>query len=483
MVRGRMPARSQRRLAGSHGASPTSSLVIAIFHHSSADVANDLVELRRYNHYRLLCRPQSVAFSQRFKREPAVILWQLSPGRRPNWRRLRSLAPGVPVASYSKDRCTTVLKRSHELGFATHLVTPLQPVEVAHRVALAAPADLATRWRDSRHALTRFLHRVDVMSDLTRHVAAPLEPIPVADALVGRAAAWLPAPGWAVVGPDAVGAPSVLATWRVALEFEAAVSAVGGQVLRDGRCRGVRDLSEDPRHGSAPRVAAIAIPLAYRGVTVAALVGVDTVASERAPVVSSRLTEVLRVLLEPAAIALDNAMRLQHAQALTMIDDLTRLFNSRYLFEVLRREGKRAVHTKQPLSLLFLDLDGFKAINDTYGHLYGSRALVEVGAVIRDCARETDVVTRFGGDEFAVVLPDTDSVGAMVVAARVRERIAKYDFLREEGCQLKLTASAGIATLPEDVSIVDRLLQAADTAMYWVKTNGKDGIQQAGAVA
>ncbi|MEE2638377.1 MAG: diguanylate cyclase [Acidobacteriota bacterium] len=478
-----MPAGRERRSARSHSASPALSPVIAIFHHTCTDVDRDLAVLRRHDRYRLLCRSQMVAFARRFTRDPAIILWQLSPGRRPNWRRLRSLAPGVPVASYSTDRHTTVLERSRELGFTTHLQAPLQSVEVAHQVALAAPVDLATRWRDSGHSLTRFLHRVDVMSELTRQVAAPIEPIPVADALVGRAAAWLPAPGWVVVGPDRAGAPSVLATWQVAAELKTALVALGGQVMRAGRCHGVRDLSDDRRYGSARPVAAIAIPLACRGDTVGALVGVDTVTSERAPVVSSRLTEVLRLLLEPAAMALDNAIRMQRAQALTVTDDLTKLFNSRYLFEVLRREGKRAVRSKQPLSVLFLDLDGFKAVNDTYGHLYGSRALVEAGAVIRNCARETDVVARFGGDEFAVVLPDTDSAGAMVVAARLCERIASYEFLREEGCQLNLTASTGVATLPDDVSVVDHLLQAADTAMYWVKAHGKDGIQRAGAVA
>ena len=137
----------------------------------------------------------------------------------------------------------------------------------------------------------------------------------------------------------------------------------------------------------------------------------------------------------------------------------------------------------QPLSLLFIDLDGFKAINDTHGHLYGSRALVEAGAVIRDCARETGVVARFGGDEFAVVLPDTGSEGALVVADRVRERLAAHVFLAAEGFNYRLTGSAGVATLPDGVPTIERLLQAADDAMYWVKAHGKDGIQLAGAVA
>jgi diguanylate cyclase (GGDEF)-like protein len=187
----------------------------------------------------------------------------------------------------------------------------------------------------------------------------------------------------------------------------------------------------------------------------------------------------VRLLLEPQAVALDTALQLKRAEELSVTDDLTQLYNSRYLDLVLRRETKRASRSGRPLSLLFIDLDGFKSVNDTHGHLSGSRALVEASHVIRGSARETDVVSRFGGDEFAIILPDTGGEGAFAVGERVRERIAGHQFLADDGLDIHLTASVGVATLPDVAASAEELVHAADKAMYQVKESGKNGIQAA----
>jgi diguanylate cyclase (GGDEF)-like protein len=223
----------------------------------------------------------------------------------------------------------------------------------------------------------------------------------------------------------------------------------------------------------------IALPLRCRNQTVGVVVAIDPQPSAKAPVLGPGLMLSLRAVLEPPAIALDNALSLQRAQELSVTDDLTRLSNSRYLNEVLRRETKRATRSKSPLSLVFLDLDGFKLVNDSHGHLAGSKTLVEAAAVIRGCARETDVVARFGGDEFSLILPDTGPEGALAVATRIRDRVRAATFLTTDGLAIKLTASIGVATLSNLAESAEELLRAADTAMYRVKAAGKNGIHVA----
>lgn len=448
-------------------------------YHSSANVEPHVAALRRARRFKVLC------FSQRKTpmRAPAkgvdAVLWELAPGKRPNWRRLNSIAQGTPVVSYSVDSRRQVGDQSRAIGFATHLKAPLNPVDIEHQLALAAPVDLATRLRQFQSTLRRYLSRIEVIGEMVRAVNSSVDPSRVADALAARAAAWLPAPCWAVVGPDPAGGPKLMAERGLVASAEVAVRGLGAWVLRHGQEYTSANLQADRRTPEGPAVAAVAFPVVCRGRTVAALVGLDRRVSARAPNVAPATVMVLHSLLEPAAIALDNAMRLQRAEALSVTDDLTKLYNSRYLSEVLRRETKRTSRSGRPLSLLFVDLDGFKSVNDRHGHLYGSRALVEAAAVIRDSARETDIVARFGGDEFALVLPDTGPDGAVALGERIRERVAEHVFLAADDLNVRLTASLGVATLPDVAMTVDGLLQAADDAMYWVKAHGKDGIQVA----
>jgi len=380
-----------------------------------------------------------------------------------------SRAPRVPVALYQAvgpaGKTGSKLRRAGEIS----LTTP--------------GLDLSTRLRVFQRALRGRVERRDALIDIVRGVNATLEPQKIAEVIVDRASTWVPAPCWAVVSADLSGQLSVLADRGLTPDMGPAVYAIATWVMHRGQEFVAADLARDTRVTDASVGAVIAFPLSCRGRKVGALIALDRQASTREPRMSATMLRAVRVLLEPASVALDNGLLLKRAEALSVTDDLTHLYNSRYLNQVLRRETKRASRSGRPLSLLFIDLDGFKAVNDTHGHLFGSRALVEAAAVIRSSARETDMVARFGGDEFAIVLPDTGAEGAFAVGARVRDKIAAYKFLAADGLDIHLTGSVGVATLPDVAASADELVQAADKAMYQVKESGKNGIVAAIAPA
>jgi len=378
-----------------------------------------------------------------------------------------SRATRIPVALY------------HAVGPAGKSGTRLRR---ASEISLSTPGlDLATKLRVFQRALRGRIERRDALLDIVRAVNTSLEPPKVAETLVDRASTWVPAPCWAVVSADLSAQLSVLADRGLTPDMGPAVYAIANWVMEHGQEFVTADLRQDPRVQDPFVGAVMAFPLSCRGRRVGAIVGLDRLPSSREPRLAPSMLRQVRVLLEPASVALDNALILKRAEALSVTDDLTHLYNSRYLNLVLRKETKRASRNGRPLSLLFIDLDGFKGVNDTHGHLCGSRALVEAAAVIRGSARETDVVARFGGDEFALVLPDTGSDGAFAVGERIRERVAAHKFLAGDGLDIHLTVSVGVATLPDVAASADELMQAADKAMYRVKDAGKNGIQAANA--
>jgi diguanylate cyclase (GGDEF)-like protein len=190
--------------------------------------------------------------------------------------------------------------------------------------------------------------------------------------------------------------------------------------------------------------------------------------------------KTLATLLGPISVSLHNALLYREAQALTLSDDLTRLYNSRYVFQWIGNSVQRYKKLNKPFSIIFLDLDGFKTVNDRYGHLVGGRTLIEIGKIIAKAVRKRDRVARYGGDEFVVMLPAAGEAESMGVAEKIRLAIQNYDFQTALQKEIHLSASFGVAVFPEHGETATDLIQKADQAMYRVKYSGKNAVCSAG---
>lgn len=189
--------------------------------------------------------------------------------------------------------------------------------------------------------------------------------------------------------------------------------------------------------------------------------------------------QILTAIADFAGVAISNARALEKIQQLVITDDLTGLFNSRYFFEQIEYEVERAKRYSSPLSLVFLDLDHFKNVNDTYGHLTGSRLLAEVGSVVSEHIRKTDKAARYGGDEFVIILPHTEKSGAFRFAQKLHKELNRRAFHSNCGDLLSVSGSFGVASFPEDALNSAELISKADEAMYLVKGSGRNGVRAA----
>lgn len=185
---------------------------------------------------------------------------------------------------------------------------------------------------------------------------------------------------------------------------------------------------------------------------------------------------LLSTIADYVAIGISNARNFSRVRELVITDDLTGLFNARYFDEVLDIEIRRVKRFGSSMSLVFMDLDRFKLVNDKHGHLTGSRVLTEIGGLIKRRIRDIDCAARYGGDEFVFILPQTDKYGAYELVTDLHERIRSHVMFAEGGAQIQVTASFGIASLPEDVDNKHDLIRLADNMMYKVKQSTRDGI-------
>jgi diguanylate cyclase (GGDEF)-like protein len=259
---------------------------------------------------------------------------------------------------------------------------------------------------------------------------------------------------------------------------------VAGLVAEQGEPLIVRDASSemgvkeafDPRLGLAVR-SAVSVPLRSRLRTL----GVIQLLNLPAESFSEYSLSSLTVLSDFAAIAIENARAFKRVQELTITDECTGLYNLRHFDNVLPHEMARCERLPAFLSLIFVDLDHFKLVNDQYGHQVGSQLLAMVGATIKGQVRSIDKTFRYGGDEFVVLLPDTGKLKAVDVANRLLMTLRKTSHAISPTLRLNVRASIGVSSYPEDGKSAQELLRAADARMYGVKGASRDGVAFAGA--
>jgi diguanylate cyclase (GGDEF)-like protein len=392
----------------------------------------------------------------------------------------------VPLVSFSRHRHEEARRVAESLGVQAHLECPVPRQGLLELLAREREwLRVRRRWREARLQLWTEHRKLNVMREVSSAANSELNPDKVIQVVIEKARAILPFQTWSLFLMKEV--ENRLERWQ-GQEARATRSLYVSQIIsrwvvrkqsaliltcEDGRIEGFSFW----KNAVGPEVRSLlCLPLLSRGRIIGALQMVNRLGGQG---FTNQDLDLVHSLLEPASIAIENALQVRRLEEQAVTDDLTGLYNSRYLHQVLHREVERARRYNHQVSLIFLDLDGFKEINDRHGHLAGSRALVEIGEVLAKTVRTIDVVSRFGGDEFTVILPETGVPGAATIAERIRTRIEEKTLLEDIGVRANVTASLGVATFPDHGHNKDELLAQADRAMYSVKGRNKNAVQVA----
>ena len=258
---------------------------------------------------------------------------------------------------------------------------------------------------------------------------------------------------------------------------------IAGWVAQHGETVVVPDTSKDTRFFSqvdektkTETQSIVAVPVRFRDTCLGVIELINCMGPEG---FDPRDLKLLEALSDFAAIALENARHVKRIHELTITDDCTTLYNARHMSVILETEIYRSHRYNYEFSLIFIDLDHFKQVNDTQGHLVGSRLLADIGNALKTHCRLIDFAFRYGGDEFVLLLPQTSKENALNVARRLHQLIRETKWLAGEGLNIHVTASIGVASFPVDSKTKEGLLHLADEAMYLVKNTNRDSVAAA----
>ncbi|MCX7943749.1 MAG: sensor domain-containing diguanylate cyclase [Deltaproteobacteria bacterium] len=327
---------------------------------------------------------------------------------------------------------------------------------------------------------------LELLNDISKTLTSSIDISEILKTLMIKVGQFLKAKNWSLL---------LLDEERQRLRFEIAVGetselligkelsldeGVAGWVAKSGRAELISNVKEDKRFCSKFDVESkfetksiICVPLINKGKVLGVIELVNKMEEGRFSEFDMRL---LKMIADFTAIAIDNANNFKRVSELVITDDHTSLFNVRYMYDFLSREVSKTLEKGSALSLLFFDLDHFKKINDTYGHICGSAVLRELGYFIKRMIRPGYVPIRYGGDEFVVIMPNTNKTEALEFARVLREQILQHRFLNDLGLSLEIKASYGVATIPDDASDRNALIALADAAMYKIKESTRDAV-------
>lgn len=233
----------------------------------------------------------------------------------------------------------------------------------------------------------------------------------------------------------------------------------------------VKDTSTDPRYIGRNDVilSEIAVPLKISN----HIIGVLNVEKEGLNSLDDNDLRIISIIGSHLSTAIDNTFKYEETEKLAVTDGMTGMFNYRYFISRLKEELERSKRLDIPLSLIMIDIDYFKEINDTYGHIVGDKIIKELADLLRSIVRKGDIVTRYGGDEFFIILPGSSKAFTLKLSKRIMNKVNEFDFTKS----INITLSIGTVTYPSDASTMDSLLRWVDDALYSAKKKGRNRVE------